>query len=102
MRIITRRTLREFWERHPQAHEPLSAWHKNAKQAEWKNFAEVKADYNSVDCSGQLTIFDIGGNKYRLIVAIHYNTKMIFIRHVFTHAEYDRWNQTRSKRKKRG
>lgn len=90
MRIVTKRTLREFWERHPRAREPLASWYKNAKQAAWKNFAEVRAEYNSVDYSGQFTIFDIGGNKYRLIVAIHYNTGMIFIRHVFTHAEYDR------------
>ena len=91
-----------FWERHPQAQEPLASWYKNARQANWKNFVEVRADYNSVDYSGQFTIFDIGGKKYRLIVAIHYNTGMIFIRHVFTHAEYDQWNAARTKRKKKG
>ena len=80
----------------------MAAWHNHAKQAEWKNFAEVRADYNSADYSRHLTIFDIGGNKYRLIVAIHYNTGMIFIRHVFTHAEYDWWNEARKKRKKKG
>lgn len=102
MRIVSKRTLREFWERYPQAQEPLTAWYKNAKQAAWRNFAEVRADYNSADYSAPLTIFDIGGNKYRLIVAIHYNTEMIFIRDVFTHAEYDRWNEARKKRKKKG
>ena len=102
MRIITRRTLREFWERHPQAHAPLAAWHKNAKLAEWRNFAEVRADYNSADYRGQLTIFDIGGNKYRLVAYVRYtsetNIGRVWVRHVFTHAQYDGWSKARSKR----
>jgi mRNA interferase HigB len=101
VRIITKRALKDFWTIHPQARAPLEAWYKTAAAATWKNFAEVRAVYSSVDNIGQLTIFDIGGNKYRLIVAIHYNTQMIFVRHVFTHAEYDKWNRARQKQKGR-
>lgn len=89
MRVISKRKLREFWEVHPKARPPLEAWYQIARHAEWENFSDVRATLNSVDQVGRLTVFIIGGNKYRLIAAIHFNRGKLFIRHVLTHAEYD-------------
>jgi mRNA interferase HigB len=61
------------------------------ESTQFENFAELKAAFNSVDKVGIFYVFNIGGNKYRLITAIHFNTKMVFIRSVFTHKEYDKW-----------
>lgn len=90
MRVISKKALREFWEQHADAEVPLRAWYAAATKATWSNLAEVRQTINSADVVGHLTVFNIGGNKYRLIVAIHYDRQMIFIRHVLTHAEYNR------------
>jgi mRNA interferase HigB len=67
----------------------LRVWAKVVKAAAWKNFAELKQTYAGADQYKQFTIFDIGGNKYRLIAAIHYNTQKLYVRHILTHKEYD-------------
>jgi mRNA interferase HigB len=91
MRIISPKMLRQFWAVYPSAREPLSIWRKNVRAAKWRSFSEVKAALGSrVDRYKQFVIFDIGGNKYRLIVVIHYNRGIVYIRHVLTHAEYDK------------
>ena len=90
MRVISRRRLREFWENHPEAQTPLSAWHKRAEKADWKNFAELKADYASADLVGRFVVISIGGNKYRLILEIFFESVVILVRHVLTHEQYDR------------
>jgi mRNA interferase HigB len=90
VRVISKKALREFWEQHADAEVPLRAWYAATTKATWSNLAEVRQTINSADVVGNLTIFNIGGNKYRLIVAIHYDRQMIFIRHVLTHAEYNR------------
>ena len=74
---------------HSQAESPLRIWVKAVRTAHWKNFAEVRATFNSADQYKKFTVFDIGGNKYRLIAVIHYNTQHLFVRHILTHAEYD-------------
>jgi len=89
MRVISRKKLREFWELYPKARTPLDAWYQVAKRAKWENFAEVRRTFNSADVVGRFVVFNIGGNKYRLIAVIHYNRGKVFIRHVLTHAEYD-------------
>ena len=99
MHVISQRALREFWSNYPQAERPLRSWYKAASSAEWKNFEDVKSVYSAADRVGQFTIFDIGGNKWRLIVAIHYNVGTIYIRHVFTHVEYDEWNKANTRKK---
>lgn len=96
MRIISPKMLRVFRRKHPLAREPLEAWRKRAKGANWESFDEVKLDFGkAVDRYGKYLIFDIGGNKYRLIAVPHYNTGCLFIRHVLTHAEYDleKWKE---------
>jgi len=92
MRVISPKLLRAFWSIHPDARGPLTRWRKRARLAKWKSFDDVRGEYASADQYEELVIFNIGGNKYRLIVAIHYNTGCVYIRHVLTHAEYDRGN----------
>lgn len=91
MRIIARRTLREFWERHPGSMQPLLAWYADAKCAVWKTPAEIKRQYrNASVLPNNRVVFNIKGNDYRLIVAIHYAFGIVYVRFVGTHAEYDR------------
>ena len=90
MHVISRKALRDFAERHPTARGPLDAWYRTARQATWSNLADVQATYPHADLYGACTIFNIGGNNYRLIVWINYAYQRIFIRNVLTHAGYDR------------
>ena len=91
MRIISRKALRDFWETHSDATEPLKAWFHEAKVADWKSFRDIQARYRSADVlPGHRVVFNIKGNTYRLIVKIHYNTCVVYIRFVGTHAEYDK------------
>ena len=89
MHIISKKKLREFWVEHPRAKSPLEAWYQVAKHAEWESFADVRKTFNTADAVGRFVVFDIGGNKYRLIAVIHYDRGKVYIRHVLTHAEYD-------------
>ncbi len=91
MHVISPKMLREFAAIHPDAQSPLTSWRRIAKAAEWQDFPDVKLEFGKrVDRYKQFVIFDIGGNKYRLIAVIHYNRGRVYIRHVLTHAEYDR------------
>jgi len=89
MHVIAKKALRTFWKRHPDAERPLKRWFRTVSNADWASFSEMRATYAAADQVGKLTVFDIGGNKYRLIAAIHFNRGKLFIRHVLTHAEYD-------------
>lgn len=92
MQIIAKSTLVKFWTVHPQAKNPLTAWHSKASREEWKTPADVKALYGAtVDfVADNRVIFDIAGNKYRLIVHVAYPYKRVLIKFVGTHKEYDR------------
>jgi len=90
MHIITRKRLNEFSEKYPETRTALVQWYGLAKQNDFANFAELRVMFSSADQVGKLTVFNIGGNKVRLIAAIHYNRKKIYIRAVLTHAEYDK------------
>jgi mRNA interferase HigB len=90
-RIITERRLREFWETYPDAEKPLKAWRQLMRNKSYASSHEVRADFPSVDfLKDKVTVFDIGGNKYRLVVTMRYDWEKVFIRHVVTHKEYDR------------
>lgn len=90
MHVITRKRLREFAAKYREAAEPLGVWFKVISANEFRSFSELRRVFRSVDKVGRFTVFDIGGNKFRLVAAIHYNRKKVYIRHVLTHAEYDR------------
>ena len=89
MHIITRKRLLAFAEKHPHASAPLDAWYRVVKNTDIPNFSALRKIMPSADKVGKLTVFNIGGNKIRLIAAIHYNTQSLYIRHVLTHKEYD-------------
>lgn len=92
MQIIAKSTLRVFWERHPQARTSLNVWYSIVSKVEWTGPSDIKAMFGTnVDFAGDnRVIFDIGGNKYRLIVHVAYRYRRVFIKFVGTHAEYDR------------
>ena len=91
MRVISKRTLREFWEKHADAETSLSGWHSVASRATWANLADIRQAFNSADViRDNVTVFNIGGNKYRLVVDFDYSYQKIYIWHVLTHAEYDK------------
>lgn len=92
MRIISRRALREFWEQRGRgdSEQPLRAWFAEAARASWRTPADVKAAYRSASFVGSdRVVFNVGGNKYRLVVAVKCSAQLVFVRFVGTHAEYD-------------
>ena len=95
MRVISLKVLRVFWEQHPDAQRPLRAWYSAALAAEWTSLADVRATFPHADgvkteAGEVLTVFNIGGNKYRLVVRIRYDFRLVNVRAVMTHAEYGR------------
>ena len=91
MRIIARRTLRQFYTTHADAKTALEAWFHEITVAKWAGPQDIKQRYPSADIlPGNRVVFNIKGNTYRLIIRIHYNTGVVFIRFVGTHAEYDK------------
>jgi mRNA interferase HigB len=88
--VISRKALREAATRHAGLEAPLDTWYRSAKKAQWKSLTDVRKTYPHADAVGEYTIFNIKGNAYRLIVTINCRTGRLFIRHVLTHAEYDR------------
>lgn len=91
MRVISNQSLKIFAARHAGAEAPLQEWRKLVEANSFASFAALKATFGATDRVGDYYVFDIGGNKYRLIAAIHFNRQMLFVRHVFTHKEYDKW-----------
>ena len=93
MRIVARRTLREFWEGagHQDSEQALRAWFAEAAKADWATPADIKRRYRNASFVGNSrVVFNVGGNKYRLVVAIKYPSRILFIKFVGTHAQYDR------------
>ncbi len=95
MHVVSRKALRKFWEDHPDSELSLRRWHKLMSTTQFGSFAEVRATFPSADMVDDLTVFNIGGSKYRLIASIHYNRQKINVRHVLTHAKYDQGNWKR-------
>lgn len=93
MRVIAKRTLREFWERNPRnasAKTPLQDWHAQVSAADWATPADLKAQFRDASIlRGGRVVFNIGGNKYRLVVRINYAYRVVYVRFVGTHEEYD-------------
>jgi len=94
VQVIAKRTLRLFWERHPQAERPLRVWHAAVRRSDWSGPADVKAEFGAtVDfVADNRLIFDLAGNRFRLIAYVAYAYKRVLIKFVGTHADYDRIN----------
>ena len=95
MHIITRKRLNEFAAAHPETRSALAHWYAIMRKAHFVNFVQLRQAFPQADQVGKFTVFNIGGNKARLIAAVHYNRHKIYIRHILTHEEYDRgkWKQ---------
>jgi mRNA interferase HigB len=90
MRIISRKILREFWELHPDAQSSLESWYADVKQNSWKTPNDIKAVYrNASFLINNRVVFNIKGNKYRLIVMVQYQFQIVYVRFIGTHDEYD-------------
>ena len=95
--VIAKASLREFWQKHADSQEALLAWYKVVGKAKFSNFAELKESFPSADfIQPDYIVFNIKGNHYRLITRISFSYKTIWIKHIFTHAQYDRWTVPRS------
>lgn len=95
--MVAPKTLRAFFEQHPESADVLRDWYNVLKKAEFQNWAELKAMFRSVDLiesdkGNLLVVFDVGGNKYRVVVKLDLKSNIAFIRLVLTHQEYDLWN----------
>ncbi len=97
MFVISRKMLREFWAKHAECETALKAWFSTAQRIDFRDLNHVKATFGPkhVDLVRPWTIINVGSNKCRLIVIMKYRQRRVFIRHVFTHQEYDRWNDHR-------
>lgn len=92
MHIISRKTLRAFWQKYPDSQTALIRWFKILQRTDFSNFSDLRATFPSADKVGSLIVFNIGGNKYRMIASIHFNRYKVYIRYVLTHKEYDQGN----------
>jgi mRNA interferase HigB len=99
MRVIALKALKTFWDDHSDAETALRAWYKTVRKDTWVDFASVRRSFGSADLAGRCVVFNIGGNKYRLIAAVHYQKHdrdekivegRVYIRDVLTHQEYDK------------
>lgn len=90
MKIISNSALRAFVAEHPAAAEPLQGWRRVIEKNRFAHWVELKAAFNSIDRVGELTVFDIGGNKYRLIAYIRFARQIVYIKAVLTHRDYDK------------
>jgi mRNA interferase HigB len=102
MRVISKRRLREFWDKHPDAEEPLKAWWRivSDRDTQWQRIHDVKAMLKSADgfnlkCGVPVVVFNIGGNKYRLVTRVFYDYRRVYVKAVLTHREYDagKWKE---------
>jgi len=93
--VISKKAARLFWEKYPDSETALRAWLRAMHDTEFKNLAELRSAFRSADNVGELIVFNIGGNKYRLIASVHFNRGKVYLRHILTHEEYDRgrWKQ---------
>ena len=93
MRVLSRKVLRQFWERYPDARQALQAWYIDVKHADWKKSSDIKNVYqNASFLSSNRVVFNIKGNTYRVIIVVLYKYRIVYIRFVGTHKDYSRVN----------
>ena len=93
MHVISRKALEDFWLKHPAARVPLEAWYRLVSTSSFDGFLDIKKTFNSVDYVAPYMVFNVGGNNFRVIGVIHFNRQKLYVREVFTHAQYDRWSK---------
>ena len=90
MRVISKKPLRDFWEQHPESKSMLEEWFKRATHCQAGSFYALRQTFGTADYVDGCTVFDVGGNRYRIAAVVHYDKRRIYVRQVMTHAEYDR------------
>lgn len=90
MHVISRKALRTFWEQHPDSKAPLVRWFQIVDRTNFASFSELRRTFPSADMVDRFVVFNIAGNKFRLVASVHFNRGKLYIRHVLTHAEYNR------------
>jgi mRNA interferase HigB len=90
LRVISKKALRIFWQRYPEAEHPLKSWYKIARKSNWDNLVDVRKDFSHADPVGRFVAFNVGGNKYRLITKINFRRQIVYIRFILTHKEYSK------------
>jgi len=95
VRVVSNKRLRDFAARHPDAETPLQAWRRLIQTMHAANFAMVKKFMNATDKVGDFHVFDIGGNKFRIVAGVDYARQVVYVKHVFTHGEYEKWSKGR-------
>lgn len=95
MWVVSRKRLVLFWSRHPDSETRLRWWYSIVKNADWRSFADVRSTFPSADLVGRLVVFNVGGDNYRIIALVNFDTHKVFIRSILTHREYDTdvWKQ---------
>lgn len=93
MHVISRKVLRQFWQEYPDSETALIRWLKIIESVSFQSFEELRSVFPHADLVANLIVFNIGGNKYRLLASIHFNRQKVYIRYILTHSEYDkdRW-----------
>lgn len=96
MRIVSRKAIQDATAKHPEWGASLNAWYKIAKTADWNDFAELRNSWKRSDVVGRFVVFDVSHNRCRLIATVKYKWKMVYVRHVLSHAEYDKkeWQES--------
>lgn len=89
MWIISQKRLKEFWRVEPRAQRPLREWYDVVSAAEWANFADVRSTYSSADLVGHCLVFNVSGNRYRLIARVFYRSHKVYVLKIMTHKDYD-------------
>ncbi len=90
MHIISKKALKDFWEKYPDSKMPLLTWFRVVKASKYASFNQLRATFKTADKVGDKIVFNIGGNKYRLVTVIHFNFGRIYVRHVLSHEAYDK------------
>jgi len=95
MRVISKKKVSDFVQVHLEARSSLENWYRIVSKSDFKNFSDLRMTFPSADQVVNLTVFNISGNNFRLIAAIHYNRQMLFIREILTHVEYskNKWRE---------
>lgn len=91
MRVISRKTLKAFAAAHPRSVAPLNAWWRLMEKGRYGSFDDFKRAMNTTDKVGDYYVFNIGGNKYRVVASVAFGPQQLYVKHVFTHGEYDAW-----------
>jgi mRNA interferase HigB len=99
MHVISKKAIETFWCKHPAARSPLESWYRIVSKSSFETLSELRRAFNSADYVNPYTVFDVGGNNFRVIAVIHYNRQKLYIREVLTHAEYDRWSKAKRSKK---